>query len=226
MSAPGFVAPGLVAPGPVTLGLVAEDLACLRGERLVFEGLSFALPPGEALVLVGPNGSGKSSLLRLLAGLGRPLSGRILWNGTPIAEDLDAQRGRLAYVGHADAVKPALTARENLVAWASLFGGDGEDEALAAMGLAALAEVPARVLSAGQRRRLGLARLFLRRVPLWLLDEPTLGLDSDAQAGLEAALARHLEQRGMVVLATHAPISLPRLQRLELARFGTGRAAA
>jgi heme exporter protein A len=214
------------ATGFASQGFAAEELACLRGERLVFEGLSFALAPGGALVLSGPNGSGKSSLLRLLAGLGRAYSGRIVWNGVTVDDDPEAQRARLAYVGHLDAVKPVLTARENLAAWASLCDGSGADEALAAMGLAALAEVPARFLSAGQRRRLGLARLFLRRVPLWLLDEPTLGLDAAAQRSLEDAFARHLEQRGMLVVATHVPLTLPRSQVLELARFGAARSAA
>lgn len=221
MSAPGFAANQIS-----TTGLAAEGLACLRGERLVFERLSFALAPGEALVLAGPNGSGKSSLLRILAGLGILHDGRLLWNGAAVDADPDAHRARLAYVGHQDAVKSVLTARENLAAWASLSGGAGEDEALATMGLGALSDVPARFLSAGQRRRLGLARLFLQRVPLWLLDEPTLGLDTAAQTALETALARHLEQRGMVVMATHVPLSLPRSQVLELARFAPAQAAA
>ncbi|MSO71282.1 MAG: heme ABC exporter ATP-binding protein CcmA [Alphaproteobacteria bacterium] len=221
MSAPGFA-----PPTTSSTGLAAEALACLRGERLVFERLSFSLAPGEALVLSGPNGSGKSSLLRQLAGLGPLHDGRLLWNGTPVDTDPEAHRARLAYVGHQDAVKSVLTARENLTAWASLGGGGGEDEALATMGLGALADVPARFLSAGQRRRLGLARLFLRPVPLWLLDEPTLGLDAAAQAGLKAALARHLEQRGMIALATHVPLSLARSQELDLARFSPVRAAA
>src|SRR5690348_16180992 len=157
-----------------------SDLACWRGERLVFRGLSFALGPGGALVLVGPNGSGKSSLLRMMAGLLPPLSGTLAWDDRPVATDREAHRARLGYLGHLDAIKPGLTVREHL-AWHAALGEVPHesahlDAALSALGIAALADSPGRQLSAGQRRRVALARLALRPAALWLLDEPTVGL--------------------------------------------------
>ncbi|HYZ33861.1 MAG TPA: heme ABC exporter ATP-binding protein CcmA, partial [Crenalkalicoccus sp.] len=142
--------------------LEIRDLACLRGERVVFAGLSFAVAPGEALLLTGANGAGKSSLLRLLAGLLPPAEGAVLWQGEDALADRAQHAARLRYLGHGEALKPALTAAENLRFYARLAGpGDPADRiagALAAMGLGALAELPARVLSAGQKRRLALAR--------------------------------------------------------------------
>jgi len=152
-----------------------RDLVCIRGERLVFAGLGFALGPGAALLLVGPNGSGKSSLLRTMAGLTRPARGRLLWDGRPVGEDPEAHGARLRFVGHQDAVKPVLSVAENLAFWAGLSGvtGSGVTAALEQAGLAALAELPGRLLSAGQKRRLALARLLCGRSEVWLLDEPT-----------------------------------------------------
>ena len=198
-----------------------QDLACMRGERTVFAGLSFALGAGDALTLTGPNGSGKSSLLRLLAGLLRPARGRLLWRGDPVARDPDAHRARLCYVGHQDPVKPLLGVRENLAFWARLQGGteDGVASALDRFGLMALATVPARLLSAGQRRRLNLARLLACAAPLWLLDEPTVALDKEASATLEAALAEQRARGGIVLLATHARIALPGAGLLALESF-------
>jgi heme exporter protein A len=140
--------------------LEARDLACLRGERVVFAGLSFRLEPGGALLLVGANGAGKSTLLRLLAGLLRPEAGALLWDGTDALADRAAHAARLRYLSHQDALKPALTARENLLFFARLWGGDVA-AALAALDLLPLADLPARVLSSGQKRRLALARLAL-----------------------------------------------------------------
>lgn len=188
--------------------LEARELACLRGERVVFAGLSFALDAGGALLLTGANGAGKSSLLRLLAGLLAPAEGTLLWQGEDALADRAAHARRLRYVGHGDALKPALTARENLGFFARLQGGE-VDAALDALGLSALAELPARVLSAGQKRRLGLARLALAPAPLWLLDEPTTGLDAASVERLGALLARHRAAGGMVVAATHLPLPLP-----------------
>lgn len=189
-----------------------SDLTCLRGERVVFSGLAFALEAGGALVLKGPNASGKSSLLRLMAGLLHPLAGCLAWDGAAIAEDLEAHHRRLLYVGHLDAVKPALTVAENLRFWAAL--GEGRDAAAAVAGaldafaMAHLAALPARFLSAGQRRRLALARLLTGDAPLWLLDEPSTALDEDATRRLEGALARHRETGGMAVVATHAELAI------------------
>lgn len=190
--------------------LEAENLACRRGERLVFAGISFAVPRGGALVLVGPNGSGKSSLLRLLAGLTPTEAGRLLWDGVPVGDDAAAHRARVRFVGHQDAVKPALTVRENLAFWAGLrdTSEDAISAALARLGLDRLGDWPSRFLSAGQRRRLALARLLLAPATVWLLDEPTTGLDRDSIAGFEAALAGHRAAGGLVVASTHVPLGL------------------
>ncbi len=197
--------------------LQAQGLAAFRGERLVFQGLSFTVTEGGALLLVGPNGAGKSTLLRLLAGLLRAASGRLLWRGEDAMADLARHGGRVGYLGHLDAIKPALTALENLRLWADRAA------ALAALEqarLGPLAELPARMLSAGQRRRLALARLALRRAPIWLLDEPTLGLDAAATERLGAQLATHRAGGGVVVAATHLPLPLPDAARLALASGG------
>ena len=195
--------------------LEARDLACLRGERVIFAGLSFVLDRGEALLLVGANGAGKSSLLRLLAGLLVPAEGQLLWDGEDALADRAGHAGRLRYLSHQDALKPALTARENLSFFARLWGGDA-DAALAALGLAPLAELPARVLSSGQKRRLALARLALAPAPLWLLDEPTVGLDAASVERLGGLLARHRAAGGMVLAATHLPLPLPGARELAL----------
>lgn len=195
--------------------LEAQDLACLRGERAVFAGLSFRLPAGGALLLTGANGAGKSTLLRVLAGLLPAAEGRLLWAGEDALADRAAHARRLRYVGHGDALKPALTARENLLVFARLWGGDPE-QALAEVGLAPLADLPARVLSAGQKRRLGLARLALGSAPLWLLDEPTTGLDAASVGRLGGLLARHRAAGGAVVAATHLPLPLPDAGELRL----------
>jgi heme exporter protein A len=198
-----------------------RDLICVRGERMVFRGLSFALDAGAALVLTGPNGSGKSSLLRVMAGLLPPHSGTLAWHGTSIGEDMAEHRARLHYVGHQDAVKPVLTAAETLAFWAGLRGGAGASvsQALDRFRLGALAETPGRFLSAGQRRRLALARLVASPAPLWLLDEPTTGLDAESVGDLEAALAEHRAGGGIVVAATHIPIGLAGGETLALGDF-------
>jgi heme exporter protein A len=197
-----------------------EALTCLRGERLVFEKLSFRARPGEALLLTGPNGSGKSSLLRLMAGLLPPAAGRLLWGEDAIADDPEAHRARLHYVGHLDALKPALTVAENLSFYAALRGVPADDAALEhameAFRIDRLADTPARFLSQGQRRRTALARLLAAPAPLWLLDEPTLALDDAALAALAAVLISHLAAGGHVIAATHAPIAV-KAHRLALA---------
>ena len=195
--------------------LQATGLAAFRGERLVFRDLDFTVAAGGALVLVGPNGSGKSTLLRLLAGLLRPAAGRVTWNGEDALNDLPAHATRVAYVGHLDAVKLALTAAENLRFAARLAGGQVAD-ALTAVGLDGLADLPARMLSAGQGRRLALARLALSAAPLWLLDEPTLGLDAAAVERFGALLAGHRARGGLVVAATHLPLPIPAATELQL----------
>ena len=195
--------------------LEARDLACLRGERVVFAGLSFTLEAGGALLLVGANGAGKSSLLRLLAGLLPAAEGALLWQGEPALADRAEHAKRLRYLSHQDALKPALTARENLLFFARLWGGDTE-AALAALDLLPLADLPVRVLSSGQKRRLALARLALAPAPLWLLDEPTVGLDAASVERLGGLLARHRAAGGMVLAATHLPLPLPGARELRL----------
>jgi len=205
--------------------LVGEDLACRRGERLVFAGLSFRLPPGGALVLTGANGSGKTSLLRLLAGLTMPAAGRLAWGTAPIAQDAAGHRSRLHYVGHQDGVKPGLTPRETLVFWAALRGWEMRREAsmlaaaLAGFALEPVADWPCRWLSAGQRRRLALARLLAIPAPVWLLDEPFSALDQDNQLRLDRAIAEHRAAGGRVVLATHITVGLDSPAHLVLDDF-------
>jgi heme exporter protein A len=193
--------------------LEARAIAAFRGERLVLRDLSFAVADGEALLLLGPNGSGKSTLLRLLAGLKRPDSGDLLWNGADALADLPAHAGRVAYLGHLDAIKAGLTAAENL---AFAAAGRPVAPALAALGLDGLTDLPARMLSAGQRRRLALARLALSPATLWLLDEPTLGLDTASLDRLGILLAAHRATGGMVVAATHLDLPLPDARSLRL----------
>lgn len=181
--------------------LKVDGVAAIRGDRLVFGPISFAVPPSGALLLTGPNGSGKSTLLRLLAGLGRAEAGHITWNGENVLADRTGQGGRVGYIGHQDAVKPGLTAAENL--------GREPQKALQAMGLQNLSDLPARMLSAGQKRRLALARLLLRPTPIWLLDEPTLGLDTASVAKFGTMLEAHRATGGVVIAATHLPLPLP-----------------
>ncbi len=196
----------------------AEEIACWRGERPVFSGLSFRLAPGAALLLAGRNGAGKTSLLRILAGLLAPAEGRVTWDGEDTAADPAAHARRLRWLGHRDAMKPALSLAENLAPHAALagVGPAAVQAALAAVGLAPLARLPARVLSAGQSRRAALARLALGEAPLWLLDEPTLGLDTASVAKFGALLAGHRAAGGMVIAATHLPLPLPDAETLSL----------
>ncbi len=181
----------------------------------MFRDLDFTVAAGGALVLAGPNGSGKSTLLRLLAGLGRLAAGQVLWAGQDALADLTVHAARVAYLGHLDAVKPGLTAEENL-RFAARVGGGQVAAALEALGLSALAELPARMLSAGQKRRLALARVALSAAPLWLLDEPTLGLDVASVERFGAVLAVHRARGGVVVAATHLPLPLPDAAELRL----------
>ncbi len=190
-------------------GLTVKSLDCVRGDRLVFAGLALAVNPGRALLLSGPNGSGKSSLLRILAGLLAPVAGALAWEGEDVTTDSEAHRRRIAYIGHADPVKPGLTVAENLDFWARLYGLDPDIEpALYQFGIEQLADLPARYLSAGQRRRLTLARLAVGQnspvgPPLWLLDEPATGLDPGAVAMLANTILAHLANEGVAVIASH-----------------------
>ena len=196
-------------------------VACMRGDRVVFSDLDFALGTGEVLVLTGPNGSGKSSLLRMMAGLLPPVSGAIEWDGENIAEDREIHAARLHYVGHLDAVKLALTVAENLRFWAALRP-DAADigPALGRFGISALADLPARFLSAGQRRRLALARIAVSGAPLWLLDEPTVALDGDGVAAVHAAIREHCAGGGGCVISTNTSLDLPDAKNLDMGGYG------
>jgi heme exporter protein A len=197
--------------------LSAWDLTIERGGRRLFAGLSFAVDQGAALVVTGPNGAGKSSLLRALCGF-LPLEA-----GGFTLEGGDAERtvGEQAhYLGHADGVKGALTAGENLAFAAAMLGGrssrEAQRDALARVGLAHVIDFPARLLSAGQRRRVALARLLIADRPLWLLDEPATALDAAAQAALAAIMQGRLRGGGIIVAAAHAPLGLDGAQELSL----------
>jgi heme exporter protein A len=191
----------------------AEGLAAIRADRLVFRDLSFTLAPGEALTVRGPNGAGKSTLLRLIAGLLPPAAGQLLWQGENALLDLPLHARRIAYLGHQDAIKPALTAAENLHLAARLSGGEIA-AALSALDLSPLADLPARLFSAGQKRRLALARIALSNAPLWLLDEPTNALDEAATARLASLIAAHRAKGGLVIAASHTPLPLPEAAEL------------
>jgi heme exporter protein A len=190
------------------MSLTVDDLSCRRDGRLVFAALSFALGPGEARLLRGPNGAGKSSLLRILAGLLPASGGRVALDGIPVT-DRDGWAERIAYAGHLDAIKPQLGVAENLGFWAALEGSGRVEEALDAFGLAALASRRAGACSAGQKRRLGLARLLLAPRRLWLLDEPTVALDAAATERFGALVRDHLDRGGMALIATHVDLDLP-----------------
>jgi heme exporter protein A len=194
--------------------LRVEALACVRGGRRVLQGVSLVLAPGSVLLLTGPNGSGKTSLLRCLAGL-LPISG-----GTVAGSALGA--AGLIHVGHADPAKPHLTVRENLRWWTQLDGvaANGLDAAIEAAGLARLAATPVAILSAGQRRRLSLARLRTTPAALWLLDEPANALDTDAVARLVAALDQHRARGGGALIATHDTAPFADAARLDLSPGG------
>jgi heme exporter protein A len=185
----------------------ASNLGCVRGSRAVFRNVNFNLASGQALAVLGPNGAGKSSLLRILAGLLRADSGRLDLEGGDVELTIPEQAH---YLGHQDALKPALSVAENLMFWAGYLGdGDAQPaEALEAVGLAAIPDLPAGYLSAGQRRRLSIARLIAVRRPIWLLDEAAAALDQAAQARLVDLMRTHLSGGGLILAATHAPLGL------------------
>jgi heme exporter protein A len=187
--------------------LSGRDIRCVRGGRDVFSGLDFETSSGEALAVTGPNGSGKTSLLRLVAGL------LAMDGGSIDLEDGDAELTlpeQAHYLGHRDALKPALSVEENLFFWRDFLGGEVLDAAqsLAAVGLDHAAHLPAAFLSAGQRRRLSIARLLAVRRPVWLLDEPTSALDAAGQGMFARLMRDHLAAGGLIVAATHAPLGI------------------
>jgi heme exporter protein A len=203
--------------------LSATDLACRRGGREVFAGVSFSIAGGESLTIRGRNGAGKSSLLRMTVGLVRIAGGRLALEGG----DPELTVGEQAhYLGHLDALKPSLSVVENLRFWSDFLGAAAVDlgEPLRAVGLDALADLPAAYLSAGQRRRLSIARLLAVKRPLWLLDEPTSTLDAAAQTRLGEIMRAHLAGGGIMLAATHSPLQLEGTRELNLDSVSAPRA--
>jgi heme exporter protein A len=197
--------------------LLGYGVRCVRGGREVFSGLDFEAASGEALAVTGPNGAGKTSLLRLIAGLLSMAGGSISLEAGETELTLPEQ---IHYLGHRDAMKPALSVLENLSFWRDFLGGEASDpkQSLAAVGLDHAGHLPAAYLSAGQRRRLSIARLLAVRRPVWLLDEPTNALDATGQSMFAALMGDHLARGGLIIAATHAPLGL---QAKEL-RIGGG----
>jgi len=198
--------------------LEGSGLACIRGGREVFAGLGFSVDGGTALLITGRNGAGKSTLLRVIAGLVRLTGGRLTLSDSD-AEATVAEQAH--YLGHLDALKPSLTVAENLRFWAEYLGNakptaDDTNAALTAVGLGTLADLPAAYLSAGQRRRLSIARLLAVKRPVWLLDEPTAALDSEAQDTLAHLMRQHLAGGGIIAAATHGSIGLDGARELRL----------
>jgi heme exporter protein A len=187
--------------------LSGRDVRCVRGGREVFSGLSLEAASGELVAVTGPNGSGKTSLLRLIAGLLIPSSGSIVLEGGDVELNVAEQAH---YLGHRDALKPALSVSENLDFWRNFLGGTAQDTrtSLALVGLDHAADLPAAYLSAGQRRRLSLARLLAIHRPIWLLDEPTAALDAAGQAMFAKLMRDHLAQGGLIIAATHGPLGI------------------
>lgn len=214
MSDHGFP-PGLYTCRPVFPSLCAkgQGLACQRGGRVVFRDLDIVLSSGDAVLLLGPNGSGKSSLLRILAGFLPPVAGSLEWKGAGLDCDGSGHLRGVRYLGHLDALKPALTVRENILFWCRLWGrGDPVatlDDVARYLGLFDLLDVPGRFLSAGQRRRSALAPFILAPAPLWLLDEPATALDAGSVVVLEQMMAAHRACGGIVVLSTHTELNVP-----------------
>ncbi len=192
--------------------LEADNLECVRGDRTLFRGLSFRLDRGQYLLVQGSNGSGKTSLLRMLCGLVAPAHGTVRWRGQPIAELGDSYRRELTYCGHLSAIKEELSAAENVEVAAAVSGRPVSTTAARAMlakaGLRRREDLPVRVLSQGQKRRVALARVLLAQSPLWLLDEPVTALDVDAVKWLAGEIDRHVEHGGLAVLTSHQDLPL------------------
>jgi heme exporter protein A len=189
--------------------LTAENLACARGDKKLFDGLNFRVTAGQALAVEGANGAGKTSLLRMIAGFLAPVAGRIVVKTDGRENDDAEERGKsVGWMGHLDGLKPQLSVREQLDFFASLYGQKADGAVLEQVGLARQADLPCRYLSAGQKRRLGLARLLAARRPLWLLDEPFAALDVSGQQLVGQLMARHCGSGGLIIAATHEPLGL------------------
>lgn len=198
--------------------LEARELLCERDERTLFGGLSFTLNAGEWVQITGSNGAGKTTLLRLLTGLSRPDAGDVLWQGQPLHQVRDSYHQNLLWIGHQPGIKTRLTALENL----HFYHRDGDTaqclEALAQAGLAGFEDIPVNQLSAGQQRRVALARLWLTRATLWILDEPFTAIDVNGVDRLTQRMAQHTELGGIVILTTHQPLNVAesKIRRISL----------
>lgn len=201
--------------------LVAEGLSCARGRRVLFEGIGFTVDAGEVLHVIGANGTGKTSLLRILAGLSEPVRGRVLWRGEPVHHGPARHRRELLFLGHANGIKMELSARENLRHHLALTGiapSCGIDTVLDRLDLYGLEDAPTGTLSAGQRRRVALARLLLCPARLWILDEPFTSLDRTGAQLVESLIREHTGRGGLAVVTSHLPLALDgaHCTRLEL----------
>ena len=200
-----------------------KNLSCMRGERLVFSRLNFSVEPGSVLVVTGSNGSGKTSLLRIIAGLTHPIAGELAWHDGSVAGNPERHHNRISFVGHLDAVKAVLSVHENLQIWARLHGGTDKtiSMALKKMGLKGLENTPGRYLSAGQKRRLSLARLVASHAVLWLLDEPTIALDPASVDALRDLIAEHRNSGGMTIIANNIDLGIADTAELNMRKFAT-----
>ena len=200
--------------------LEARGLTCVRGERELFSGLDLQVFAGQCLHIRGENGVGKTSLLRLLTGLASPESGEVLWSGQPIKKESSAYHANLLFLGHRDALKEDLSALENLRMYAAIDGIELSDQdaftSLWRFGLKGREDLPVNCLSAGQKKRVLMARMLTRRAQVWILDEPFNALDTHAVQELQDLIAEHLEANGLVVLTSHQPLSIPDLRVLDL----------
>ncbi len=200
-------------------GLHVQSISCRRGYRDLFSELDFALAPGQALRVEGRNGSGKTSLLRIMAGLAQPLEGEVLWQGRKIHHAESDYLNKLLFIGHRAGIKLDLNPIENLCMARALHGStseDGIEEALYQVGLYGFEEIPCKQLSAGQKRRVALAQLFLTRASCWILDEPYTSLDVAAVALLEELFEQHLANEGLLVITSHQPVTLKAEQQYRL----------
>jgi len=198
----------------------AHQLSCIRSSRVLFEQVSLEISAGELWQIAGRNGAGKSSLLRILAGLAEPEDGYLCYQQQPLSQCADEFAADLCFIGHLSGVQPQLTALENLAFWRACFALNPADDwaLLAQLGLAGLEDIPCQLLSAGQQRRVSLARLWLTNARLWILDEPFTSLDQQWLQELQSKFASHCAQGGAIILTTHQPLTVqgPTLRQLEL----------